>query len=434
MSKTVNVHKGIGAIAGLNWSVLSGKASSANIRRNASLIRALRYSVRTIDGANYLGLETLDVLAKLKCKKRHSLAFLCLNYLSGIDLTEHPAQVEFEGEDSATKVNAVFVLSVKDEADKRAVVVIRNGLIELDTVEGHSKAIALAQDKRTSLNDHCAIFCELDEIDRAMEVTWQDLFANANSKSLLRGVPTNPLTVLAVLGVVLAGGLGAAYYTLVIIPEQEAERLRRLAQADRTPHYMAELQSKLAVSSWDHEALKASIERTSLTPYLLDGWAIQSVSCNLSECTETWSRVSGDLKTLMRARPGARYLPEASKATNTAVFAYPVIAPATQGIDPESIPVGALEKHAMLRPTIQKLENAGYKLSQGNELVFPPMPISGIDRGSLVTRSPIDIAVALNHANEVIDMLPMPIGLDGYTIRVANKQIYIELEGFAYAK
>lgn len=88
----------------------------------------------------------------------------------------------------------------------------------------------------------------------------------------------------------------------------------------------------------------------------------------------------------------------------------------------------------MLRPTIQKLENAGYKLSQGNELVFPPMPISGIDRGSLVTRSPIDIAVALNHANEVIDMLPMPIGLDGYTIRVANKQIYIELEGFAYAK
>ncbi|MBS3912793.1 MAG: type 4b pilus protein PilO2 [Hydrogenophaga sp.] len=425
MSKVIHVtNKGVAVVAGIKWSVLPGKKiTRTGVRQVAKLVSAERYVVVEFEDARYIGLETQDVLQSRKHKRAIPFALACQEFL----FANHPDEF-----------NAIFVMGLKGDAEKRALCVVRNGQIAYDGVDQKSKILTLAIDRFNELGGRCPAYFEHDEAPfEASDITWGDLIeAPLKQKELLlKAVPGSP--VVPILAFVLLCGIGGAYVydQFVIQPQKQADRLKRLAANDRTTPYLNALREASATAGWGFESVSQKLGELQGQPYLVSGWSLIKLRCTVEECVETWNREGGDLLELISARPDGLYLADESRTDDSAVFRF-ANSGQRAGLDLDGLPNGLVALHQVIRPAIHELANAGFSMSvDAKQVPWPPVASSGVKQEVLVKSSKTTITTSYPFSVDAISRLPKNVLLSAFEINTANPNAFVvKLEGETYAR
>lgn len=420
--------KGNAIVANMGWAVISG-TGRAQIRERANRgIGAQRYVFYKPDGLN-IGLETADVISlpdkKSKASTRHAFALLCRKHL-----------LASEG-DQLTGSNGIFVMSIGGEEDKRAICVFRDGSIIQDGVESAERAISIADENYREFGGYCTVFADVDDlpIKQVEDVQWEDLAQQIGKDTLLLKVPVSPMLPVSILGALLVAGCGFAYYQMIHLPRVQAERAKKLAEADKTPQYLKALREAAEGVGWERNALIAFIDSAKDRTYFSEGWVLSEMVCSAGKCIEKWSREGGMLSDLVKANPGWTLVADPKMNADTA-YLEKAIEARTARLDLDNLPRGDLEKQLNYKPVIQSLDNAGVSMSVGAGRPWPNFDVRNVKKKEEIVRAEkVEVKTIYPFGTESIKELPANVIFNGFTLKAVNpKSFSLVVEGAGYVR
>jgi|GEM_PF-2967754 len=431
MSKVVYIDdKANGIVARMNWSVYQGaKQRRSHILRAASGLDAKRFVLNDETGTSILGLETDDVTAtevSQKVKRRFSFALLCRNYL----LTSE--------EDELASDNGIFFMEVDGEEGRIAICIVRNGGIHRDSVEALDKAIALAESQYEEMGGYCHVYSNSKSLPMATvkPIEWDDIADEAGKATQLNSMPLSPLVPIALLGLIAAIGLGIGYYQMVHVPKKEAERAKRMAEADKTALYLKALREAASSVGWTHESLTTTVNDLMSQSYFINGWKLREVTCEPQKCTEKWSREGGLLDDLLSAKPLSTMVSEGQIKADEVVLERQAPAQAAS-LDLNALPAGALEIQKSFLPIVQRLDNAGIRMQVGKTEPWPRFNgIRNVKKKDAIVKSvKLSVRVPYPFGVDAIKEMPSHIVIDKFTMMALNpKDFSLTLEGKGYVR
>lgn len=427
MSTIIYSKKSVAVAAGLRWSVLDApiKKARASIRNISKSVGATRYSIDRDEDQNYLGLYTpgpnvMGLKAK-RAKNIHSLALLFISAMlrsSDID---------------RSMIHAVLAVSPTDDHQNelRALVVIDGGKIIHDGVETRGRVAEIIADYQ-GRDDAFQVFSDRDEYQDVTVIDWDELADHANKSTITQAVPVNPAAY-GIAALVLLGVAGqGAYYTLVTIPKQKAEEARRRAEQDRTPLYLKALQEAMQNVGWSTPSIISHIQKINSDTYYYKGWGLKTLECNVSACTETWTRYGGSVSDLIAMRPGGQYLAEQSIPDKVAMVRMPIDGQAAV-LTQESFLRSGIEVHQAIKPALNKLDNAGANSQWGESSSWPVMPMTGVRQDAVVKRTSLQIHFKYPFTVDTLLELPASYVPESFTVGM-EQEMSISIKGFFYEK
>lgn len=427
MSKLVFENRTCSIAAQLTWSVFEGSPKSRrDVRKTAVVVSAFKYIVVDQGDHNRIGLATGDGLDGRiqKAKRLNSFALLCNAFLHDSD-------------DEAPTRNGIFVMVPETDEARRCVCVIRNSDIVLDVVESVERVFEIVQERHGEFGGHCQVFAERDELPVGLttQITWENLAAYADKSNTMTAVPGSPLVFAGVMFGVLALGSAVAYWYMVEVPRREEERLRKLAEADKTPQYLKALRAAAQSTGWTRDSMRKAIEGLGKRPYLLPaGWRLSSVRCDTQVCTESWAREGGDINGLVAEHRVAQLQADAKLRPDSATMTWaPIVEPSK--VDLATLPHGAEELQKALKPVMQRLDNVEVRVSLGKPTAWPPTaPTGGVKKNVIVTAQPVKVVSAYPLGSEVLGKLPANVVFNGFTLELTNPRTFtLTIEGNSYA-
>ncbi|WP_234265134.1 hypothetical protein [Hydrogenophaga sp. NFH-34] len=431
MSKVVHLdHKGNAIVARLNWSPINGTRRS-HIRDSATSrgTGARRYVIYKPDEAMYIGLESDDVMAEVpvKAKSRHSFALLCLEHLLCNEADELSAS------------NGIFVLSIEEEKDqdRRAICIIRNGAIVHDSVENGDRALNIAQTQFQEMGGYCLVFSDHSDvpIQQVETIEWGHLAKHESKATSLSPVPISPLVPLGIAAVLLFIGCGFAYHQMIHIPKKEAERAKRMAEADKTPQYLQALRQAADSLGWERGALIDLIDSMKGRVYFHDGWSLSEVTCTTSKCTEKWEREGGTLADLLKMQAGSTLVPDPKLSTKVAQLEWSIASKPTS-LDLNNLPRGDLEKQLSYKPVLQMLDNAGISTNIGTPRAWPNFDVRNVKKKDVIVKAEkFEVRTIYPFGSDSIRELPSNVIFNGFTLKaVSPKSFVLVVEGAGYVR
>lgn len=425
MSKAV--HKapgGLALVAGIKWSVLNGnKEKSSEIRSVANLVGAKHYVINESDDIKYIGLATPDILEQKPSRKSASFALACLTALA----LKNPDEL-----------NAIFVLGVDNDPEKRVLCVIRNGQISVDTIDQRSNVLARAEQSYQEFGCLCSTYFENDEAAFTAEsISWDELIsvAQANKHICLKRVPSSPLLPIAIGAILALAASAIAYNQMILAPKKQADRLKRMASNDRTGPYLQALAKAAQEAGFSKNFILDQLNQYKSYPYLVNGWSLASIHCDRTRCTESWSRVGGNLKDLIENRQGRQYQADLSKNTDSATFVFDHT-PEFEKLNVDLVPRGQESLHKEIRPVIHKLDAAGVSLSivQKNQ-GWPLSNVSGIKPEAIIRAHATTLTADFPLMPQALDLIPDIVRFDSFSINTSSpKKFTVTLKGLSYVR
>ena len=427
-------HQNQGLIVGLSWSVLSseaerlsGRALQHKIRRQGRLRGARLYALNPLPHVVHLGLYTPPVLSRDKPPRHlHALATVFLAAFAQVD---------------KSTVNAILLMPVEGDDERRALVVVEGGQVVHDKLERSSEALALVQKYRQTSGLIYTVFSQYPEVPDTTPVTWAQLLANTSKSTALQPLPRN--TALWLLGSLLLVGavLGLAYYQWVLAPAKaRAAQLAQAARDNHTPQYLQKLGQGLAKAAWNPDALLALLQAQAAQTAYFKGWALVKVSCDIDSrrCEYRYERMGGEVAELLLRMPALQYDASASGKE---------LAVLNQGFDP---PLQALSRQALparlpaavqLRSALQRLNDAGVQVHQGPAAAWPTqgLDMTRVDKNVVVQQSPLELSLPWPLATDTLQNLPPFVGLRSVTLDIkpgGDKAdwLRVSFKGHSYAQ
>lgn len=428
MSSIVFSNKSLAIASGLRWSVLNAQSSRA--RSNAvgvagRSVGATKFIVDHFDDQAYLGLYTPGISGlDLHQGKHRNVHALALVFLQAILQSSEADRSMLYG-----------ILSVsphaENQGDVRAIVIIEGGRITHDGLETRARAVEIINEQRTR-EQNFQLFSDQDEYDDATLVELGSLIEYATRQTLTAPVPRNPAQYAVVISVLLGLGLYGAYYTLVTLPAKRAEEARKKAEQDRTPLYLQALEDAMQKAGWAVPSMVASLEKLNTDAFFFKGWALKGLDCNVNGCTESWGRHGGTVTQLMEMRPGSSYLPERSVSDKEAVVQMPFDGEPAK-LTHEMITLGKINTHKILKPVLNKLENAGATGQFGETMTWPAMQMTGVRPDVIVKRTRLEIAYKHPFAVETLKEMPSNFIPENFVLST-EQGMSISIKGFIYEK
>lgn len=427
MSTIVFKQKSIGIAAGMRWSVLksSEKKSSKEIRSIAKAVSASHYVIDKDDESDrkYIGLHTSVIgvqKGNSKVNQIHSLALIFIDAL----MSASSLQREM--------INAMLLIrpDSDDLSDLRAVVVIEAGKIIHDSLESRGRAneILSEYEKRGGFQ----IFSDSEISEGVTVIDWFQIFENSSKKTLANKVPRDPILYVFAAAAVLAVAGQGAYYYFVTIPAKKAEEARKRAEADKTPVYLKKLREEMRQVGWERESLLQFIDGLYSQTAFEKGWGLKTLECDVSICTETWSRHGGIVNDLIAMRPKSDYMPKDSIPDKVAVFKT-LVNGKHGSITEEDIVRSGVEAHKLMKPSLNTLINAGANAQWGETTSWPQMPMTGVRPDVIVKRTRYEISSKFPYATEIINQLPKNFIPEKISIGF-EQDMNVTIKGFVYEK
>lgn len=428
MSSIVFSNKSLAIASGMRWSVLntqSSRSRSSAIGTAGRSVGASKFIVDHSGDQDYLGLYTPGIsgldLSHGKHRNIHSLALV---FLQAIQQSSEADRSMLYG-----------ILSVSPQAenqgDARAIVVIEAGRITYDGLETRARASEIINEQRAR-EQNFQLFSDQDEYNDATIVDLPSLVGYADQHTLSDSVPRNPAQYAVLLSVLLGLGFYGAYFTLVTLPAKRAEEARKKAEQDRTPLYLRALEDAMQKAGWSVPSMVVDLQKLDHDIFFFKGWAIKGLDCNVNGCTETWGRHGGSVTELMGMRPGGHYLPERSISDKEAVVQMPFDGQPAK-LTNEMITVGGVNTHKVLKPILNKLENAGATGQFGETMTWPTMSMAGVRPDVVVKRTRLEITFNLPFAVETLNLMPPNFIPESFVLS-AEQGMSISIKGFVYEK
>lgn len=427
MSSIIFANKTIALATGLRWSVLNaspGKPGAA-IRMAGRSVGATKYVVDHIDEQAYLGLYSPGVAAldmgNSKHRNIHSLALVFIE------------AVLRSSEIDRSMLHAILAVSHQEgvQGGTTALVIIEGGRIIHDGLESFGRAIEIVNEHRTR-DEKFQLFCDKDEFDDATIIDWSSLIQYSSKQTLTQSIPRNPAQYAALLSVIFAVGSYGAYYYLVALPAKRAEEARKKAEQDRTPLYLKALEEAMQNAGWSIPSMIDHLRKLNTDTYFHNGWALKGLDCNVNGCVETWDRIGGMVPDLMQMRQGGAYLPDRSISDKSASIQMPHEGVGAK-LTHEMIPPGGVNVHKLIKPALNKLENAGATGQFGENMTWPVMPMTGVRSDVVVKRTRLEIHYKQPFAVETLNEMPANFIPESFTLSTAQG-MSISIKGFVYEK
>lgn len=428
MSKLVYTGSNCSVAAQLTWSVFDGNPRRRrDVRRTAVVVDGFRYVLVDQGDHNLIGLATGDGLDGRisKAKRLYSYALLCNAFLHQAD-------------DDVGVRNGIFVMTLEHDVTHRCVCVIRNSEIVYDVVETRDRAAEIAAERFQEFGGLCKLFASADELDEPLtdQITWDDLVAHADSNSLLLNVPASPMVFIGLGVTLLAIASGLAYWYMVEVPLREAERLKKLAEADKTPIYLRALKKEAQSTGWTQASMRRALDGLGKKPYILpDGWRLAKVHCDVQGCKDTWAREGGDLNGLVAKNRAASLQNDPKLQADVAATIWKAEVEASH-IDLQSLPLATDELQRAIKPVMQQLDNAGVRVLIGKPAPWPPSaPVTGVKKSVIVTAQPVKVEAPFPLGSEVLGKFPASVVFNGFTLELTNPRTFtLTIEGNSYAR
>jgi hypothetical protein len=424
-----NGRKSVEIFSQMRWAVLddgvenSSKQSLKNrIRSTGQMVQASHYVLTKLERATFIGLFSDPVIYNgSRSASRFSLAALLL---SAINKDEH----------SQSLLNAVFILGLPSNQDKRVVVVIEGGQIAMDAVMERNGAIEVVNERYKSIPG-LNIYSEHAEVSHPHDpIGWDQIvdMAAGASDAKLTPVPTSPWMLrIALLAVVLAGSY-LAYDNLVIKPRVSQLRAQQLALLDKTGDYLQKADMELGAAVWDPTDIEAALNTVRGIPAFVRGWVVTEVECSSKVCSVTLSRVGGLATDIQTAMPDWKVNSAASGLDRQVMtFERPE---KRAGISRSSI-LSPEESMLRIRPLLQTMANAGISTSIGEPKVLRFGVLEGVTSPNLLKQVPVIVSVPMHQAVEVIKLLKDQVQFESFKVLVGeSKKIQTSLTGVIYVK
>lgn len=427
MSSIVFANKSLALATGLRWSVLNASPakSGATIRMARRTVGATKYVVDQVDEQAYLGLFTPGVTAldmsNSKHRNIHSLAMVFIE------------AVLRSSEIDRSMLHAILAVSHQEGAQggTTALVIIEGGKIIHDGLESFGRAVEIINEHR-SREEKFQLFCDKDEFDDATIIEWNSLAEYASKNTHAQGIPRDPAQYAAMFAVLFAVGSYGAYYYFIALPEKRAEEARKKAELDRTPLYLQALEEAMQKAGWAIPSMVSQIQKLNSDTYFHKGWALKGLDCNVNGCLETWDRIGGMVPELMQMRQGGTYIPERSISDKVAAIQMPIAGEAAK-LTHEMIPMGGVGVHKLVKPVLNKLENAGAMGQFGENMTWPVMPMTGVKSDVVVKRTRLEIHYKQPFAVEALKEMPGNFVPESFVLSTAQG-MSISIKGFVYEK
>lgn len=427
MSNVIYTNKTAAIAVGLRWSVFDVPKSKtkAELRTLGKAATATRYAIDIEDSQKYLGLYTpgSNVIGPQikRIPKIYSLALIFLDAIlssSNID---------------RAMINAVLVISPPDDHQNelRALIVIDSGKIIYDGLESRGRATEIVNDYRIR-SEFFQIFSDKEDFEGCTLVDWAALAEHAKKSTSTQSIPRDPIIYLASFALfAIVAGQGA-YYQFVTIPEQKAEEARRKAAQDRTPLYVKALQESMKQAGWSIPSMIEHINKLHTETYYYKGWALKNLECGVNTCEETWNRYGGILTDLLAMREGGTYIAEKSMGDKSATIKMPVSG-ISATLTTEMILSSGLDVHKVIKPVLNKLENAGASSQWGETSTWPTMQMTGVRPDVIVKRTRLEIYSKYPLATETLSELPPNFVPESFSVGM-EQDMSITIKGFLYEK
>lgn len=430
MSSIAHRNSKIGLVADLSWSVFSTSDEKVNrartrVRKQAVVLGATRHTINQLGSASYLGLYTPPALSTNTPKRLHSLALAFIESIASKD---------------KSAINAILVMSVHADDQRRALVIIEGGQVTHDRLEKVTDALQRVQEARASGVVH-TVFCEVDELPSSNPVTWQLLEANCSKATELVSIPKNTALLLAGVILLIGAMTWGLYYKMVVQPAKErAEMLAKQAAENLTPQYLQLLNRELAKAAWRPEQVLTLLGQIDGRIAYFKGWALENLICDAdaAKCTFRYARLGGITKELIEFAPDFQYDTLAS-SKDAAVMHLP-LSIEHRPIGRDSLP--EIEPAIIdLRSRFQHMTNAGANVNIAAPTKWPTqgVDIKRVDPKVIVSRAPVEVSFAYPYANQIIEDLPGHVGIRSFSVVIAHGQtkadsLKLTLKGHLYAK
>lgn len=411
MGWMVHRQQNLGLIVGLSWSVLSsdaeqlrGTALRNKIGRQGRLLGARQYVLSRLPHVVHLGLYTPPVLSRDKPPRHlHALATVFLAAFSQAD---------------KSTVNAILLMPVDGDDERRALVVIEGGQVVHDRLERASEALGLVQKYRQTSGLLYTVFSHYPEVPDASSVTWPQLLSSTSKGTQLQGLPRNVWLWMSGTVLALTGLAALAWYHWMVAPEKaRAERIAQAARDNQTPQYLQKLTQGLARSGWQRADLLALVlAQTHQTAYD-KGWALSRIQCDMdsARCELRYERIGGEVAELVKRSEGETYDVVASNK-DLAVFTRP-IKPVLQGLQRQEVPerqTAAIH----LRSALQRLSDAGVQSHQGPTQPWPAqgLDMAKVDKRVVVQQGALEWSMTWPLVTDALAALPPFVGVRSFTL------------------
>jgi hypothetical protein len=421
---TFNVKRKSCRIAGaLKWVISPDK-----VRTIAQAHSATHFVTHMVEESKFLGLYT-PTIADTSKGKLYSLSML---FLAGIR--------RGGGDGDLVGVNAVLMMQPQDAANKRCLVFVEYGQITRDSIESLEDAIVKIKE-HLDTSPGATVFLQHPELGCDHQLlTWDEISGFADSDTtVLLPVPMSPYTIPASLLIfaVIAGYF--VYDELVAKPASERAMAAAKARNDQTPAYLTAVDTALSSTGWDPTDLAQFVGRLQSRPLLTQGWALESMQCDMAGCKSQWGRMGGVLSTLIADLPDEKVLltiddagtPETTSTLNKTFSRRDDVRKAVR-LDRADLK-SLQEVIIQTRPTWQTLSNAGIGVVTPDPRRWAVADLTGVKAQAVLVELPLELTMPLWRIKDVLPMLPSYLLISGMAINVSETKISVTLKGAMYA-
>jgi hypothetical protein len=229
----------------------------------------------------------------------------------------------------------------------------------------------------------------------------------------------------------LIGGGLFGYQKFFVEPETQRMALLEAQKQDKTPAYVLAVDQELSSAGWDRADFSEFIAGIRATPAFIKGWKVEQIDCDQKRCKSTWARMGGTVDQLSKALTSHTVLHRESSLQKTTTT-HTVNAKATAWSRSKLLDYQT--SLAEIRPTFQKLTNAGVTTSASEPQRWAGLDFTGVSPDSLLSRYAVEITAPLHMANEIVDLLPEQILIKSFVISLGDNDVRITLKGAVYVK
>ena len=424
--------KAVAFAVGLRWVVLEsagsnqkrlrllGGSSNSKIRTQGNVIGASRYTLNP-DEPGVCGF--FNDPSSLSKSDKYS-AIYSLSALFASTLKQGGMSIG----------SSILMMQPTTMPEKRILIIVEDGLIAVDAIYDQAKAVDEVNARFKHYPD-THLYAQMDEVAfPATPISWDDFTGLSPKKdrhALLKPLPTPAwLPVMLVLGVAAASAI-VGYQKLVVEPESQRKALLETQKQDRTPAYVLAVDQELSSAGWERSDFLEYMTAMRASPVLLKGWKLHQVSCDQKQCTFKWDRLGGTVDELAKALPEQTVVYRDSSLEKT-VTTRPTKSMSTQWSRSKLLDYQA--SLAEIRPTLQKLTNAGISTTVSEPQRWAGVDLSGVRPDSLLAKYSVEIGAPLHLIKGVVDVLPESILIKSFVLAISDNDVRMSLHGAVYVK
>jgi hypothetical protein len=424
--------RAISFAVGLRWVVLDssgqsfklskilggGKASS--IRSQGHVIGASRYALNPIDAGVCGFFNDPSVLRKSeKSASIYSLSALFTKILSSSGMSDGAS---------------ILMMQPSTIPDKRILIIVEEGLISVDALYDRATAVEEVNARLKHYPD-THLFSQLDEFGHpATPITWDDFAESIGGKDrvgLLSPLPT-PAWFPLLLGTGIVAGAGLlGYQKFIVEPDAHRKMMLESQKQDKTPAYVLAVDKELTDAGWDRSDFLSYVETLRAHPVLVKGWKLSQADCDLQQCKFNWDRLGGSVDELASALAEHKVIYRDSNLEKT-ITTRPSKTRSTGWSRSKLLDYQS--SLAEIRPSLQRLTNAGVSTSVTEPQKWAGVELTGVSPDAVLAKYSVELGGQLHLINGVVNALPESVLIKSMSLVVGDNDVRFSLKGVVYVK